>query len=494
MVRQALDEVPKSAEGLSRTTILLLAGFMAGMTAGVPSPYNVFCVAVASLSIVAYLALELTALQRTQELRPQQDGQEDGEAAPEGTSRREQRRALRYSVPAEQQEATLKVGQVKVPVRLVNISSGGFGVWAERDPGVEAGQVVWIRTDAGWDEVRVVEALPETEGFRVRLQICSAVKPWSHIRDEQRRQRWSRQSRLLAGLPLVGGVAAAVLIVLAPFVYNALLNRGDGQGRVATQRVAQSGAERPNPSDQQNHTLVQQDGTPVGAPGASDGEQGTDDAGLPESNAEAVADLARPAHGENPAAAGGDGQDGSLPPSYGNGESEDASSLVRLKLTDAINSVLRDLSEQSEMQPLMVQRLQGEEVLVPELPESSAADGSSRHTSVGPGRDRAAALASFDRGLQSFWRSEHAEALVAFGEAIERWPDDPSFHYFLALSHYLAGDREQAERTLAIAVELEAQHPVPDLGRLLERVQGPHRRWMQAARIEAKVGPYRPRR
>jgi hypothetical protein len=50
-----------------------------------------------------------------------------------------------------------------------------------------------------------------------------------------------------------------------------------------------------------------------------------------------------------------------------------------------------------------------------------------------------------------------------------------------------------AEQTLVSAVQLEADHPVPNLGRMMQRVQGPERRWMEIARRRAKVGPYRPR-
>jgi hypothetical protein len=486
MERQTLAGGPEKAAGLSRTTILLLAGFMGGMTAGVPAPYATFCVAVATVSIVAYLGLELTALRRARETELKQEREEPAE--PEGVAKREQRRSLRYSVPAEQQEATLKVGQAKLQVRLVNVSSGGFGVWAARDPGVEAGQVLWIRTDAGWDEVRVVETLAESEGHRIRLQICSAVKPWSHIREEQSRKLRSRRSRLVARLPLMFGVIVAIVVVLAPFVRNALLNKSVRAPSVAAQR----GTTTPEASKRPNRSTAQASRAPgsAAAPERS-GAADRKEAPSPEADERPVANLMRPKLDDEPAAVGP--ERAVLPDSGATGARPDDSSMVRSNLTEAINTILRDVIEETAEPPLMVQRLGEQPVRVPVVPEPGPTTGLREQVAESE-RALSEARASFDRGLRRFWKSGYAEAAVAFRAAIERRPDDPTYHYFLALSDYLSGRRKQAERWLARAVELEAEHPAPELGRLLQRVQGPHRRWLQAARIKARVGPYRPRR
>jgi hypothetical protein len=100
---------------------------------------------------------------------------------------------------------------------------------------------------------------------------------------------------------------------------------------------------------------------------------------------------------------------------------------------------------------------------------------------------------AFEDGLRLFWRGDYRRSAEAFRVAAYHAPDDAVSCYFLALCEYHAGARADAEKSLAQATVLEADKPASDLGRLLERVQGPVRTWLEDARRRAGVGPYRPR-
>lgn len=84
--------------------------------------------------------------------------------------REERRKARRFSVLGEQQAATLRVGDVSIPVRLVDQSATGFAIRLEEHPGVFPGEVVWLQTVVGWTEVRVMKVRHEVDGTQIGLQ------------------------------------------------------------------------------------------------------------------------------------------------------------------------------------------------------------------------------------------------------------------------------------------------------------------------------------
>jgi hypothetical protein len=55
----------------------------------------------------------------------------------------------------------------------------------------------------------------------------------------------------------------------------------------------------------------------------------------------------------------------------------------------------------------------------------------------------------------------------------------------LALTQLEHGDQSSADATLARAAALEAEQPVAGFGKLMERVQGQRRVWLEAARQQA---------
>jgi tetratricopeptide (TPR) repeat protein/endogenous inhibitor of DNA gyrase (YacG/DUF329 family) len=109
---------------------------------------------------------------------------------------------------------------------------------------------------------------------------------------------------------------------------------------------------------------------------------------------------------------------------------------------------------------------------------------------------RATSNAALGYGIHSFWERRYENAIDSFVRAQEDDPTNAAAGYFLALVYARSGQKELAEETLAAAVELEAVHPVANWGRLMERVQGRQRLWLEEARMRANsrlVGVVAPR-
>lgn len=108
-----------------------------------------------------------------------------------------------------------------------------------------------------------------------------------------------------------------------------------------------------------------------------------------------------------------------------------------------------------------------------------------------PAQSNAQSQALFGDGLHKFWSHRYEEAIGRFQAARQIDPSKPAHLYFLALAHLRLGQVAQADRALAEAVELEARHPVAGWGRIMERVQGKDRVWLEEARITRKARRYR---
>jgi hypothetical protein len=89
--------------------------------------------------------------------------------------RDDRRKSRRIPVLADQQRGTLRVGDVSISVRVLDQSSTGFAIRAEEHPGVFPGEVVWLQTQAGWSEVRVVKTRHEVEGTQIGLERIADV-------------------------------------------------------------------------------------------------------------------------------------------------------------------------------------------------------------------------------------------------------------------------------------------------------------------------------
>ena len=95
--------------------------------------------------------------------------------------------------------------------------------------------------------------------------------------------------------------------------------------------------------------------------------------------------------------------------------------------------------------------------------------------------DRAASDAFVD-GLAHFRAARFEAAASEFETATAHAPTAAKYAYFHAIALYQLDRTTEAEQRLAEAVQLEAEHPVADWGRAMERVQGRARLWVEAAR------------
>jgi hypothetical protein len=93
----------------------------------------------------------------------------------------------------------------------------------------------------------------------------------------------------------------------------------------------------------------------------------------------------------------------------------------------------------------------------------------------------------FRDGLSRFHQADFAGALAALARAAELDEDNAKYAYFWALAAKQSGMTEQAQRAIAIAVEREANQPIQHWGRIMERVQGSLRLWLEEAREDARA-------
>lgn len=82
----------------------------------------------------------------------------------------DQRKTFRILVPDGQLQAVLKVGRRAVTVRMVDSSAGGFAVASHEVLPVKRGDVLRLRTSAGWHEVRVVRQESFSDGMLIGVQ------------------------------------------------------------------------------------------------------------------------------------------------------------------------------------------------------------------------------------------------------------------------------------------------------------------------------------
>jgi hypothetical protein len=135
--------------------------------------------------------------------------------------REDRRKARRFPVLGEQQQATLRVGDATFPARLIDQSATGFAIRMEEHPGVFPGEVVWLQTVAGWTEVRVVKARHEVDGTQIGLEriadLAAGPKPAASILADQLAQQDPR-----ANVWPLFGLSVALLAVLCFLAWTAI--------------------------------------------------------------------------------------------------------------------------------------------------------------------------------------------------------------------------------------------------------------------------------
>jgi hypothetical protein len=82
----------------------------------------------------------------------------------------DQRKSFRILVPDGQEQAVLKFGRRSLTVRMVDSSAGGFAVASPEALNVKRGDVLRLRTSAGWHEVRIVRLESFSDGMLIGLE------------------------------------------------------------------------------------------------------------------------------------------------------------------------------------------------------------------------------------------------------------------------------------------------------------------------------------
>lgn len=94
----------------------------------------------------------------------------------------------------------------------------------------------------------------------------------------------------------------------------------------------------------------------------------------------------------------------------------------------------------------------------------------------------------YGNGVHAFFRCEKFEALEQFDLAINNGLQDPRVYYFRALINLELGDCFRAEEDIRTAVMFELRGlGTFDIGRALERVQGPERLELERLRLLARL-------
>lgn len=96
----------------------------------------------------------------------------------------------------------------------------------------------------------------------------------------------------------------------------------------------------------------------------------------------------------------------------------------------------------------------------------------------------------FGIGVQDFFDAKYVTALKSLEAANQNDPKNALYVYFIGLAQLRSGKRELAMTTVAKAVAMEVHRPICDWGTRMERVQGPHRTWLENARTTAGLGPH----
>jgi hypothetical protein len=97
-------------------------------------------------------------------------------------------------------------------------------------------------------------------------------------------------------------------------------------------------------------------------------------------------------------------------------------------------------------------------------------------------------LELYGDGVHAFHRGEIAHARAQFDKAIHQGSRDPRVFYYRALTNLQYGDQAMADQDIRTGVSFELQGlGTYDIGRALERVQGPHRLQFEQQRRDIQL-------
>ena len=90
--------------------------------------------------------------------------------------------------------------------------------------------------------------------------------------------------------------------------------------------------------------------------------------------------------------------------------------------------------------------------------------------------------AAFFDGQHRLIAGQTQQACEAFSSLTTAHPNDPTTAYHLAVALYVAGRPDEATAAAVRAAKLERRYGLPGYGWLMERIQGPHRVWLEGIR------------
>jgi hypothetical protein len=93
----------------------------------------------------------------------------------------------------------------------------------------------------------------------------------------------------------------------------------------------------------------------------------------------------------------------------------------------------------------------------------------------------------FAAGLSLFQTGKYQAAMEAFEAALNADSHNAKYAYFCALAQREVGQTQRADWFLALGIQLEQTAPIPNWGRVMERVQGNGRIWLETARSQGLV-------
>jgi hypothetical protein len=94
----------------------------------------------------------------------------------------------------------------------------------------------------------------------------------------------------------------------------------------------------------------------------------------------------------------------------------------------------------------------------------------------------------YSNGVQTYFGGRPAEAEASFSSLLQLDPKDPRAYYFRALSRMQQGRETDARSDMEIGAQMEARSPNRfDIGKTLERVQGPTRLRLEQYRSRART-------
>jgi len=129
------------------------------------------------------------------------------------------------------------------------------------------------------------------------------------------------------------------------------------------------------------------------------------------------------------------------------------------------------------------------EKIRPATPEKAVGTPAMLHAAahVQPIRQNGVSAAAFAAGLAHYRNGRFEQAAREFRIAMDASEHNAKYAYFRAVALHAAGGQDEANQALALAVEAEKRSPVANWGRVMERIQGQPRLWLEEARKAAGV-------